>query len=75
MKTFHMTNDVLNFDRSDRGKPKFQQNHWSFNVSHAGNFTVFAAQGIHTKKILRVYRFMRCFCRKCRMFRSGRYEA
>ena len=59
-----MTNDVLNFDRSDRGKPKFQQNHWSFNVSHAGNFTVFAAQGIHTKKNFKSLPFYEMFLQK-----------
>jgi len=47
MKTFQIENDAIIFDRSDRGRPRLLLNDgksWIFNVSHAGDYTVFTAQ-------------------------------
>ena len=44
MKTFQIENDAIIFDRSDRGRPRLLLNDgklWIFNVSHAGDYTVF----------------------------------
>jgi hypothetical protein len=48
LKTFQASNEVVIFDRSDRGRPRLLLNNdaktWTFNVSHAGDYTVFVAQ-------------------------------
>jgi len=47
MKTFQASNEAVIFDRSERGRPRLLLNEgktWTFNVSHAGNYTVFVAQ-------------------------------
>ena len=47
IKTFQASNEAIIFDRSDRGRPRLllkEGETWTFNVSHAGNYTVFVAQ-------------------------------
>ena len=48
IKTFQASNEIVIFDRSDRGRPRLLLNNdakkWTFNVSHAGDYTVFVAQ-------------------------------
>ena len=40
-------NSALYFQRSERGRPILNQveHNWDFNVSHAGEYTVFVAEG------------------------------
>ena len=44
----NLTNDQLHFERSERGRPMLKSlvPNWDFNVSHAGKFTVFVAEGL-----------------------------
>ena len=44
----NLTNAQLHFERSERGRPMLKSllPNWDFNVSHAGNFTVFVAEGL-----------------------------
>ena len=44
----NLTNAQLHFERSERGRPMLKSllPNWDFNVSHAGKFTVFVAEGL-----------------------------
>ena len=44
----NLTNAQLHFERSERGRPMLKSllPKWDFNVSHAGKFTVFVAEGL-----------------------------
>ena len=53
-KTFDMDSNILEFNRTEKGRPYLRKNlmkptesendYWDFNVSHAGNYTVFVAE-------------------------------
>ena len=49
-KTFNVGSNNLEFTRTEKGRPslknlvKQQPDYWDFNVSHAGNYTVFVAE-------------------------------
>ena len=46
-KNFQIPNSAILFDRSQRGRPRLlkpKNIDWNFNVSHAGNYTIFVAQ-------------------------------
>ena len=49
----NLTNAQLHFERSERGRPMLKSllPKWDFNVSHAGKFTVFVAEGLLKSKI------------------------
>ena len=58
MKTFQIENDAIIFDRSDRGRPRLLLNDeksWIFNVSHAGDYTVFT--GVYNKMKSRIIKW------------------
>jgi phosphopantetheinyl transferase len=54
-KTFDVASNRLHFTRTERGRPRLldlnQGEEWDFNVSHAGNYTVFVAQSNSGLKI------------------------
>ena len=55
VKMFQKSNEDIIFNRTEKGRPRILLEHanvWDFNVSHAGNYTVFVAQGklLHSGK-------------------------